>query len=189
GSTVQSDFTFTVNNPAKSVQFVYTGTLPVDSIVWKFGDGAKVKQAGPNHIYTAQGTYTVCAIAYMPCGRHMMCKEVTLVCPTPAANYTYTVTAATKTVNVTYTGSTPVDSVQWTFGDGGTAKGNTASHTYAGGDTYTVCAIAYNSCGSDTICQSVVVPVGIENVTAFAGLSIYPNPVQSVLYIDGTDEG
>src|SRR5690606_22004256 len=109
GSTVQSDFTFTVNNPAKSVQFVYTGTLPVDSIVWKFGDGAKVKQAGPNHIYTAQGTYTVCAIAYMPCGRHMMCKEVTLVCPTPAANYTDTVTAATKTVNVTYTGSTPVD--------------------------------------------------------------------------------
>jgi PKD repeat protein len=44
--------------------------------------------------------------------------------------------------------STP--SVKWTFGDGGTANGTSASHTYAAPGTYTVTATATDGVGNST---------------------------------------
>ena len=57
-----------------------------------------------------------------------------------------------------YTGTTAgMDSVTWTFGDGGTATGTTPSHTYATPGTYSVCAKVWTNCGTHTACSSIVV--------------------------------
>jgi PKD repeat protein len=58
----------------------------------------------------------------------------------PTAAFTVSVNGSTVSVNGT--GSSDPDgtisSYSWNFGDGGTATGSTATHTYAGPDTYTI---------------------------------------------------
>jgi len=99
----------------------------------------------------------------------------------PVANYTH---SGTTTVNFTYTGSTTgLDSVVWTFGDGSTARGNTASHTYTTSGTYYACVAVYTACGSNTHCDSVSTTTGVDNVGTFSNINIYPNPMSNTLVI------
>ena len=49
------------------------------------------------------------------------------------------------------------NNVFWDFGDGTQSSQNAIQHTYAVDGNYVVCLIAYNSCGSDTICDTVQV--------------------------------
>ena len=45
----------------------------------------------------------------------------------------------------------------WDFGDGTTSAEENPEHVYAASDTYTVCLTATNDCGSDQLCQEVMV--------------------------------
>ena len=74
----------------------------------------------------------------------------------------FTATASGLTVNVNGSGSSDPDgtiaSHSWTFGDGGTATGATASRTYAAGGTYTVTLTVTDDRGlTDTETRSVTV--------------------------------
>jgi hypothetical protein len=70
------------------------------------------------------------------------------------------------------------DSLSWSFGDGGTATGDTVSHTYAGG-SWPVTLIANSACGSDTFTLGVTI-IGLVE-TLGGGLSIAPNPFNDQL--------
>jgi PKD repeat protein len=54
--------------------FTYTGTTPVDSVTWDFGDGNNAIGNNVNHTYSVAGTYTVCATAYNSCGMSIHCE-------------------------------------------------------------------------------------------------------------------
>jgi PKD repeat protein len=57
------------------------------------------------------------------------------------------------------------DGIEWDFGDGlGTVVRRNPSHAYPVPGVYHPCLIATNTCGSDTLCQTVFV-AGIERVT------------------------
>ena len=103
----------------------------------------------------------------------------------PIASYTDT---GSHTVDVTFTGTTSgLDSVRWTFGDGGTATGTTALHTYTASGTYHVCVTVYTSCGSDSHCSDVVIHLPSETSIVIAGdnIHVYPNPANDELNITG----
>lgn len=91
-------------------------------------------------------------------------------------SYTYTVDNAQQ-----------VTSSGWNFGDGQTASGSPANHTYATNGNYTVSLILVNECGdSVTVTRSLNVTgvVGIDKLALDqTQLSLYPNPARTVLNI------
>jgi PKD repeat protein len=149
---------FTSTGITATRNFTYTGsTTALDSVVWHYGDGGRSTGSTGAHTYASVGTYTVCVLAYTPCGVDSSCNTVTITCTTrPTAAFTNTGVTA---VNFNYTGTTTgLDSVVWHYGDGGSGTGTTSSHTYATIGTFTACVLAYNHCGLDSTCHTVTVP-------------------------------
>jgi hypothetical protein len=79
---------------------------------------------------------------------------------------------------------------EWNFGDG-TPISYLASpiHTYAQSGTYRVCLTVVGTCGSMTICWDTAVNVtGVDELNLMPNISIYPNPVQDYIRVDGIVE-
>jgi PKD repeat protein len=115
----------------------------ITSYAWNFGDGGTDTGASPAHRYPAAGTYTVTlTVTDNDGGTGQATQPVTVthVNGTPTASFT--VSCGGLTCSVDASGSSdpdgPIASYAWTFGDGGTATGVTASHTYAATGTFTV---------------------------------------------------
>jgi PKD repeat protein len=145
-------FTFTVTG-IHTIGATYTGTTAgVDSIVWNFGDGYTGTGMTALHTYTTTSTFHFCVTVYTNCGHDSDCTTIVVPCMgPPVAAFTRT---GMHTIGVTYTGTTTaLDSVVWTYGDGHRDTGITATHTYTATGIYTLCSIAYNLCGSDTLCR------------------------------------
>ncbi len=158
---------FTSSGATATRNFTYTGTaVGLDSVVWNFGDGGHALGNTATHTYATTGTFNVCVTAYSPCGSNTSCSSIIITCLTaPTASFTNTGVPATT---FTYTGTTTgLDSVVWRYGDGGHGTGTSSVHIYTIGGTYTACVLAYNHCGWDSACTTIVVPC-IAPVAAFA---------------------
>ncbi|MCB9235108.1 MAG: PKD domain-containing protein [Bacteroidia bacterium] len=139
-----------------AVNFTNSST-GANSYAWNFGDGQVSSQQNPSHTYTNPGTYTVCVIATNTTSgcSDTTCHGVTVVCPLATAGFASSSSQLTASFTNQTTGTTT--GYFWDFGDGGNSTQTSPSHTYASPGTYTVCLTASNSCGSDSICHSVVV--------------------------------
>jgi PKD repeat protein len=102
----------------------------------------------------------------------------------PAANFTYSISAGNQ---VAFTNSSlNATTFTWNFGDGETSSSNNPTHTYPAAGTYTVQLIA-EECGlSDTANQTITISAasGVNEISQSADLTIYPNPVTSVLFVN-----
>jgi PKD repeat protein len=124
------------------------------SFFWDFGDGNNASVLAPSYTYAIPGTYTVCLLATNDCGTDTLCQQVVVTCPLPTSAFTYVDTL----LDVAFLNdSTNADSVVWDMGDGASYNSSNPDHTYSAAGTYTVCLVAYNTCGSDTTCQSIVI--------------------------------
>jgi uncharacterized repeat protein (TIGR01451 family) len=104
---------------------------------------------------------------------------------TPAAAFDFKLTVWTAQFNDLST-NTPT-SWLWDFGDGSTSTDQHPTHTYATPGDYTVCLTATNDWGSSQTCQPVMILTGTKELAgATAGIFVYPNPVQQVLFIEKT---
>ncbi|WP_118976063.1 PKD domain-containing protein [Taibaiella koreensis] len=144
-------FTHTAPDATGLVTFTAT-SIGIDSVRWRFGDGSTSTLLNPSHTFLP-GSYTACVTVYNACGNSQSCQTITIDCPQPSAAFNYTTTG--NMVTTTYTGSAPVDSIRWDFGTGAYTTGFTANHTYPSSATYTICAISYKGCGTDTACEQV----------------------------------
>lgn len=160
GSSCTIYTTYNTVSPCQ-LQFYVTGGPAGYS--WDFGDGVGTATGtSPSYTYTANGTYTVCCIGYdtggMPCDTS--CFPVTISGCTGASCTIYGTYTTINPCLMQFTASGPgVSTVSWDFGDGGTATGNSPTHTYSANGTYTACAIGYDSGGlpCDTTCFPVTV--------------------------------
>jgi hypothetical protein len=78
----------------------------------------------------------------------------------------------------------------WNFGDGSTASGSYAAHTFANSGTYHVCLFVSvpNSTCSDSLCKEVNAVTGINDLSsAYPTISLRPNPFSqyAIMNIDG----
>ncbi len=78
-----------------------------------------------------------------------------------------------------------------TFSFNRTSNGKTSTtaspvHVYDSLGTYTVCVKVTNSCGDNTYCAVIPMwPAGINETQGFDNLLVYPNPIHSILIIEG----
>lgn len=99
----------------------------------------------------------------------------------PMAMYHYDVEDTLAPLAVTFTDASyyEPDSWQWSFGDGTVSSEQNPVHTYTSAGTYTVCLIASNNNGADTLCYEVTVTqtssaAGVPAALPMAKVS--PNP-------------
>ncbi len=163
-------FSYTTNN--KSATFTDISASS-QAWLWTFGDGNTSSSQNPNHTYATTGTYQVCLTVQDSCGVDSSCQMVAITCPLPVPAWTN----STNNLTVTFTNfsSGSPTTYLWLFGDGNTSSQLSPVHTYATIQTYTVCLIVGNACGSDTLCKPV--PTGCTTPgTAFtytsSGLSM-----------------
>lgn len=123
-----------------------TGTIASSAI--DFGDGTVVSGASASHTYASAGTYTLKATLTDSAGlsaSHSL--QISMAAPQPPV-VQLSVSPASGTAPVTVTASTASStdpqgsalSSSINFGDGTTAAGPTASHTYSNPGAYTVTA-------------------------------------------------
>lgn len=142
------------------------GSIASTSI--SFGDGsAAVTSAGATHVYTTAGTYTVTATVTDNLGA-IASKSATVVVTSAAPNKppigVILATPATAygpaTISVSAAGSSDPDgtiaSAVLNLGDGSSASGFTASHTYANAGTYTVTAKVTDNQGASSSASTTI---------------------------------
>jgi PKD repeat protein len=117
----------------------------VASYAWDFGDGATATGATATHAYGAAGTYPVRLTVTDDKGATAVkTADVTVVAPrvNTAPTAAFTSTADALALSVDGRASADADgriaSYAWRFGDGSTASGAQASHSYAAAGTYPV---------------------------------------------------
>ncbi|MCF7553846.1 LamG domain-containing protein [Pseudonocardia sp. WMMC193] len=114
----------------------------IASYAWNFGDGATGTGQTASHPYAAAGTYDVTLTVTDDKGlTNSVTRQVTVAANLPP---TAAFTATTDGLEVNVDGSGSIDpdgtiaSYAWDFGDGGTATGVTATHTYGAAGTFTI---------------------------------------------------
>jgi len=108
----------------------------------------------------------------------------------PTASFTY----SCNDLECTFDGSSSDDSdgnivsYDWTFGDGGTATGATANHTYTAGGTYTVTlTVTDDDSATDSDTQEFTVSDSTQNTPPTASFTYSCNDLECTF--DGSDSG
>lgn len=149
---------------------------PIAAYSWNFGDGETGSGVAPTHVYTTAGTYTV-TLTVRDGGSLTSSVSHDVVVRNPNVLPTSSFTASAEFLALSVDGSASADpdgsiaSYSWNFGDGGSATGATAAHTYGASGTYTVAlTVTDDRGGSATSTKSVVVeaanvpPKAVANV-------------------------
>ncbi|MGC9530335.1 MAG: PKD domain-containing protein [Candidatus Bipolaricaulaceae bacterium] len=153
---------------------------------WSFGDGATASGDRVNKRYSAAGSYTVRLTVRDDRGAtDSATKTVTVRAPAnqpPQASFSFSPANPDPGQNVSFDASASADpdgtiaSYQWSFGDGGSASGPTASHAYGSAGTYTVTlTVRDNQGASDTATRTVQVgaPTALPGMPAIDQPGIY----------------
>jgi PKD repeat protein len=132
----------------------------IASYAWTFGDGATGSGATTSRTYAAGGTYTVTLTVTDNANATSQTAHAVTVNAPPVASFTSACSGLTCSFNAA--GSSDPDgtitSYAWTFGDGATGSGATASRTYAAGGTYAVTlTVTDNGSATGTQVQNITV--------------------------------
>jgi PKD repeat protein len=135
----------------------------VTGYAWNFGDGSTGTGTTATHTYGAAGTYPVTLTVTDDQGATATSTvSVSVIAPPPNVAPTAAFTAATGGSVGSFDASASSDSdgrvtgYRWTFGDGSTGTGVTASHTYAADGTYTVALTVTDDDGATTTTEQQV---------------------------------
>lgn len=61
------------------LEWTFTNTSEdADTYLWEFGDGNVSEEESPQHLFHANGLYTVCLTAYGACGEATTCQQITI---------------------------------------------------------------------------------------------------------------
>jgi PKD repeat protein len=153
----QADFTFSQSGIFQ-VQFQNqsqnTGNA---SYIWDFGDGNSSTLEDPQHSYAFADSFWVSLIVSDSCGLDTLAQWVEIICNGPQADFGWTAGSNFQVQFQDSSQGTGIFSWVWDFGDGNGSSQMEPQHTYAGPGNYQVCLIVGDSCGLDTLCQSVSV--------------------------------
>ena len=169
-----------------TVTFEDQSSGPISIWAWDFGDGNTSNLQNPSHTYTEAGTYDVTLTIIGPGGTDSTtCPGcVTVTSPAPVAAFSTSQTSGEYDLPVTFTSlsSGPIDSYQWSFGDGSSSTEENPTHVYTSAGTYTVSLIVTGPGGSDTStctdCITIDHPAPVAGFTTSTTAGTWDLPVQ-----------
>jgi PKD repeat protein len=187
-ATVSHDITVSPANVAPSASFTSSPsglTVNLDASAsadpdgtiagydWDFGDGTPhATTVAASHTYAVAGDYTVTLIVTDNDGASATTSQVvTVTRPNGAPTASFTTNATGLSVAVDASASTDDGSIAgyaWTFGDGGTGTGVTASHPYAAAGDYTITLTVTDNAGLTGTTTRVVTVATTPTVTTLA---------------------
>jgi len=148
---------------------------PLVSYSWTFGDGTSATGATAQHVYATAGTYTVRLTVRDSDGNiASTTRNVTATAPPPNQAPVAAFTSNADLLAATFNGSASSDpdgtitSYAWDYGDGATASGPTASHTYDAPGTYAVQLTVTDNVGAvNSVTHSVTVVLNQPPIASF----------------------
>jgi chitodextrinase len=106
----------------------------VSNYAWNFGDGTTASGVTTTHTYSNSGSYTATLTVLYSDGIQKTTSRTVVVSAVPALSPAFTVSFSGLQASFNASTSTPganITGYAWSFGDGATATGITASHIYA----------------------------------------------------------
>jgi len=185
------DFSFTPSMPTngQSVTFTATttyGTSPF-TFSWSFGDGSSASGNPVSHTYANPGTYTVTLNATDAVG-DLATKSYSVVVMLGFGATITSVNPSPSEVGVqvvltaTVVGGTSPYTCNWTFGDGSSAAGCSATHIYTSAGNFTITVNAADSTTQTTTdSRSLVVNAKLATKVAAS-----PNPTDMTVSVNFT---
>jgi len=154
------------------------------SVIWDFGDKNTSEEDRPFHTYEKDGSYKVILTAKNGCASKQVEKDVLIECP---VNTGFSVAVSERQAEFTST-IDDTELIVWDFGDGNYSFEKNPKHEYGNNGEYLVKVKVTGKCGTETQSETVSIEssTGIEQVEN-KGCYVYPNPVESVMYVDGID--
>jgi PKD repeat protein len=160
---------------------VSTWTQPegYDSIYWDFGDGFTSNMSNPTHMFSTPGTYPVSTKVFGACGSDVYSINIKVVDdeqgkPSLDLSVYESEVCPGEDVDIYLSTQGEVDSFLIRLGDGNETRLDEFSYTYDAVGVYNVEAMAYNSCGIDTVIESVSVK---NSVDIQRSISPYPSRI------------
>jgi len=194
---------FTISSQSGVLYFIdqSTPSTPITSWTWDFGDGTGSTEMAPAHSYTGAGPYQACLTVVTDSCSSTACNWIymgptgvpcdTLLLPVIGViQYERTVAVFDQSVT-----SGMNSSITWDFGDGTTANGSPAIHTYGDNGYYQVCGevdlwgpLALDTCTASACTDvSTFIATGVGPHSAPEVLRAYPVPFTDALTVEGAD--
>jgi PKD repeat protein len=178
-----ADFTF--SQPAEQgnpILFDASASTDLDGTIvayaWDFGDGTTNTGQTVQHTYSRGGTFTVILTVTDDRGQSATTTQQVTVSASadPTASFAISPTSPSIGEQVTFNAAASqaaagrqIVSYAWTFGDGGTASGAQATHTYSAPGTYSVVLTVTDDIGSTgTTSNTVLVQALLRPTASFA---------------------
>lgn len=127
------------------------------SYLWRFGDGNSSTQTNPSHSYEFSGDYDI-SLTVTDANHASITLSGSVQISIPlAADFTLSGTGLSRSFSASVSGGSANRSLAWDFGDGSSASGASASHTYASAGTYQVVLTISDGDDSLKVTKSVTV--------------------------------
>jgi PKD repeat protein len=169
---------FTSSCTQLGCSFDGSGSADTDGTVsgysWNFGDGGSAGSATTNHTYAASGTYSVTLTVTDNQGATAASTQsVTVSGPNAAPAAAFTPTCSNLGCSFDASASSDPDGsvvgYAWAFGDGASATGVTASHTFGANGTYSVTlTVTDNRGATNQTTRTVTVSAAVIAADSFA---------------------
>lgn len=124
-----------------------------DAYFWRFGDGTTTTLVNPVHQFSRPGLYTVTLRGLRNNAQGSVCpdsttQQISVVGSLPGRFRASDTVGICVPFTVTYTNlDVPAAAANWNFGDGATASGDVASHTFTAAGDYTVRLVSRSPAG------------------------------------------
>lgn len=139
---------------------------------WDFGDGSTAEGATSGHRFSEDGTYIVLLTVTDAAGRAATTtRSVTVVNSPPTSSFTLAVSGPDVSVDAGRSEDAESSNLSyaWAFGDGRSATGQVAEHTFAAPGTYTIVLVVRDEDGGEARSeQQVIVEKPAEEPRTFA---------------------
>lgn len=174
-SELAADFNYAINFREVSFDNATGGGDAGYTYAWDFGDGSVSTEENPVHTYAASGDYTVSLTVTDGAATVDTVSQTVSIAEPLTAMINSTVNGANVSVSAETTGGASDYTYNWDFGDGNSATGQNAEHSYSLSGLYTVTLVVTSGDGQEsevTEDVEVVVPLNANFTSSRNDLTV-----------------